>query len=214
MPRLFYSISMSLALSPLNIYEWKCYDKKIKEITIEKPPIFIIGHWRTGTTYLHNLLSQDNQFGYPTTFQTVAPGLFIGSEKLIKPIVVSSLPAKRPQDDVDLGADFPSEEEYAIGNLSPYSFYHGWCFPKNMEFYNKFVYYTGSPLSFWSSCYGIQYRFIDHFWISICYIVTQTLAGQHENKTVFLSRVKSDSDILDGGNFFAKKRNDFFIFFC
>jgi hypothetical protein len=139
LPRFFYSIMMSLVLSPLNIYERKCYYKKIKEITIDKPPIFIIGHWRTGTTYLHNLLSQDNQFGYPTTFQTIVPGLFIGSEKLIKPIVVSSLPSKRPQDDVDLDADFPSEEEYAIGNLSPYSFYHGWCFPKNMEFYNKFV---------------------------------------------------------------------------
>lgn len=139
LPRMFYSVFMSLALSPLNIYERRCFDKKVKEIDIDKPPIFIIGHWRTGSTYLHNLLSQDKQFGYPTTFQTVAPGLFLGSERFIKPIVASSLPAKRPQDDVDLGADFPSEEEYAIGNLSPYSFYHGWCFPKNMEFYNKFV---------------------------------------------------------------------------
>jgi len=139
LPRMFYSLLMSLMLSPLNIYERICFDKKIREIDIDKPPIFVIGHWRTGSTYLHNLLSQDKQFGYPTTFQTVAPGLFLCSERLIKPIVASSLPAKRPQDDVDLGADFPSEEEYAIGNLSPYSFYHGWCFPKNMEFYYKFV---------------------------------------------------------------------------
>ena len=49
-----------------------------------------------------------------------------------------SLPT-RPEDNVPLGADLPQEEEYAIGNISPYSFYNGWCFPKNMEFYYRFV---------------------------------------------------------------------------
>jgi hypothetical protein len=142
-PRLVYSFLLSMALSPLNIYERIKFDKKINNTNISKPPVFIIGHWRSGTTYLHNLMAQDKNFIYPTTFQTITPGLFLGSEKLVKPIVKSSLPPKRPQDDVDLDCDYPNEEEYGIGNLSPYSFYNGWCFPKNMEYYNKFVLMEG-----------------------------------------------------------------------
>ena len=139
LPRLSYATLMSFILSPLNIYEKIKYDKKIKNVVIEKYPIFIVGHWRSGTTYLHNLFSVDKQFGYPTTFQTVAPALFMRFEKLLKPVVDSSLPEKRPQDDVDLHVDLPQEEEYALGNISPYSFYNGWIFPKNMEFYNDYV---------------------------------------------------------------------------
>jgi len=138
-PRLLYSLLMSFVISPLNVYEKIKFNKKIMETEIKKPPIFIIGHWRSGTTYLHNLFSQDTNFAYPTTFQTVTPAVFLRFEKLIKPIVESSLPPKRPQDDIDLGADLPQEDEYGIGNLSPYSFYHGWCFPQNMEFYYNFV---------------------------------------------------------------------------
>lgn len=137
--RLLYSIVLSLILAPLSFYEKITCDKKIKNTKIEKPPIFIIGHWRSGTTYLHNLMSQNLDFAYPTTFQTITPGLFLKFEKQIKPIVASSLPATRPQDSIVLGADLPQEEEYGIGNISPYSFYHGWCFPKNRDFYYKFV---------------------------------------------------------------------------
>lgn len=142
LPRALYSITLSLILSPLNIYE-KIHYKEIDKHTIEKAPIFIIGHWRSGTTYLHNLMTQDKRFGFPTTFHTVVPALFLKFEKLIKPIVESSLPPTRPEDNVPLGADLPQEEEYAIGNLSPYSFYNGWCFPKNMEFYYRFVHMEG-----------------------------------------------------------------------
>ena len=137
-PRILYSIAMSAAMSPLNVLEKLRFDKKIKGTEI-KPPIFIIGHWRSGTTYLHNLLSQNPNFAYPTTFQTVTPGVFLGSEKLIKPMVEASLPPTRPEDNVPLGADLPQEEEYAMGNLCPYSFYNGWCFPRKMNFYYKFV---------------------------------------------------------------------------
>jgi omega-hydroxy-beta-dihydromenaquinone-9 sulfotransferase len=138
-PRIIYSMALSFTLSPLNMLESIKYDKKIKNTTIKKPPIFIVGHWRTGSTYLHNLLAQDTQYGYPTTFQTVTPALLLRFEKLIKPIVASSLPKTRPQDNVELGADLPQEEEYALGNISPYSFYNGWIFPKNMDLYNNYV---------------------------------------------------------------------------
>lgn len=139
LPRTLYSAALITVLSPLNTIERLKFDKHIHNTQLEKDPIFIIGHWRSGTTYIHNLFSQDSQFGFPTTIQTTAPSIFLGFEKIIRPIVESSLPEKRPQDDVDLAADFPQEEEYALGNLSPYSFYNGWLFPKNMELYNNYV---------------------------------------------------------------------------
>lgn len=137
-PRTLYSLTMSLLLSPLNLLETLRYDQDVKNTRVE-PPVFIVGHWRSGTTFLHNILSQDSQFGYPTTFQTVTPGLFLRFEHLVKPLVAASLPDKRPEDNVDLGADLPQEEEYAMGNLSPYAFYNGWCFPRNMPRYHRFV---------------------------------------------------------------------------
>jgi hypothetical protein len=138
-PRFIYSMLMSLIFSPLNVIEHFKFNKKIKNTTIKKHPIFIVGHWRNGTTYLHNTLAQDSQFGYPTTFQTVAPALMLTFEKQIKPIVISSLPETRPQDNIILGADLPQEEEYALGNISKFSYYNGWIFPRNMVKYQKYV---------------------------------------------------------------------------
>ena len=46
-----------------------------------------------------------------------------------------------------MDVDLLQEEEYAIGGLSPYSYYHGWCFPQNMEFYNRFVCFNNVPKS-------------------------------------------------------------------
>ncbi len=138
-PRTIYAATLVMLLSPFNTIERLKFDKPIYRTKIDKSPIFILGHWRSGTTYIHNLFSQDPQFGFPSTLQTTAPSVFLGFEKIIRPLVESSLPKKRPQDDVDVAADFPNEEEYALGNLSPYSFYNGWLFPKNMELYNNYV---------------------------------------------------------------------------
>lgn len=137
-PRILYSLTMSLLLSPLNLLE-KIRFHNVGQIRLDKAPVFIVGHWRSGTTFLHNILSHDPQFTSPTTFQTVTPGLFLGFENLVKPLVAASLPEKRPEDDVALGADLPQEEEYAMGNLSPYAFYNGWCFPRNMQRYHRYV---------------------------------------------------------------------------
>jgi len=138
-PRIMYSLALTSIQSPLNVLERRYYNKHIKPISIKKQPIFILGHWRTGSTFLHNLMTQDPRYGYPTTLQTVIPALFLKYGELFRPIVDASLPEKRPQDDVCMGSDLPQEEEYALGNLSPFSYYNGWCFPKNMEYYNNFV---------------------------------------------------------------------------
>lgn len=139
MPRIMYSLLLTSVQSPLNVLEKRYFNKHIKDQEIKKHPIFILGHWRSGTTYLHNLFSQDKRYAYPTTLQTVIPALFVKYGELFRPLVEDSLPETRPEDNVALGADLPQEEEYALGNLSPYSFYNGWCFPKKMNFYNNYV---------------------------------------------------------------------------
>ncbi len=138
-PRMIYSLSLSTIMLPFYIKERLQFDKSIEQTEITRPPLFIIGHWRSGTTYLHNVLSQDRNLGYLTTFQAYLPGIFLGSEKIFKPLVSSSIPKKRPMDDVPMDAEYPQEDQYAIGAFSPYSYYHGWCFPINMEFYNNSV---------------------------------------------------------------------------
>ena len=139
LPRFMYSTIVSSIMVPFRLQERKKFDAKIMNTTISHHPLFILGHWRSGTTYLHNILSLDRNLGYFTTFQAYLPGVFLANEKLFKPIVASSIPERRPMDNVPMHADFPQEDQYAVGAFSPYSYYHGWCFPKNMSFYNRFV---------------------------------------------------------------------------
>ena len=139
LPRFIYSTFVSGIMAPFRIQERKKFDTTIMNTTISHHPLFILGHWRSGTTYLHNILSLDKNLGYFTTFQAYLPGVFLANEKLFKPIVASSIPERRPMDNVPMHPDFPQEDQYAVGAFSPYSYYHGWCFPKNMSFYNRFV---------------------------------------------------------------------------
>jgi len=138
-PRLIYSLALSCFLSPFRYRDSHFMKKMYDKIHIDKSPVFLLGHWRGGTTYLHNMLSKDDQFGFFSTFDAYLPGACITGERLLKGIVAGSLPKKRPMDDVRMDADFPQEEEYAIGGMSIFSYYHGWCFPRNMDLYNRYV---------------------------------------------------------------------------
>ncbi|RLF39114.1 MAG: sulfotransferase [Thermoplasmata archaeon] len=142
-PKAIYVTFMILALSPLRIYEKIKFEKEIRK-TQTPLPIFIIGHFRSGTTFLHYLMGQDRNLAKVSTFETMSPWMFIEGEKFLKNFVKKRLPEKRPMDDLEMEADLPYEEEYAIGNLSPYSFYHGWYFARNIyHYYRKYVLFNG-----------------------------------------------------------------------
>lgn len=139
-PRAIYISFMSFISIPNRIFENILFGEKIKNVRIDQPPIFIIGHWRSGTTYCHNVLSQDPNLGYVSSLQAWTPGIFLGSRPIAQFVLGSNLPKTRPMDNIRLSTDSPQEEEYALGNMSPYCFYHGWYFPRNMkEYFRKFV---------------------------------------------------------------------------
>src|SRR6184192_2485303 len=59
-------------------------------------PLFIIGHWRTGTTLLHELLILDPRHAFPTTYQCLEPNHFLLTGKILPPLLAWMLPGRRP----------------------------------------------------------------------------------------------------------------------
>ena len=94
-------------------------------------PIFIVGHWRSGTTHLHNLLSQDPAFATVTFRHTALPWDFMNRIRLGARILEANLPENRGMDNVALSLDSPQEEEMALGNMCALCYYYCYYFPRN-----------------------------------------------------------------------------------
>jgi hypothetical protein len=102
--------------------------KYIHRIQIKDAPIFIIGHWRSGTTMLHELMVLDERYSFPTTYECLAPNHFLISSFLLTRIKFL-LPSKRPMDDMAAGWDKPQEDEFALANMGLPSPYLTMAFP-------------------------------------------------------------------------------------
>ena len=105
------------------------YGRRVARTPIAQPPLFIVGHWRTGTTLLHELMVRDEQFSYPTTFQVMAPHHFLLTSGFLPRLLRHALPTSRPMDNMPVGFDRPQEDEFALCNLGVPSPYLKWAFP-------------------------------------------------------------------------------------
>ena len=111
------------------------------------PPLFIIGHWRSGTTLLHNLLACDPQFAFPTLYEVLFPHSFLLTEddrKGLAGLLVPSVPRTRGIDDIPMGLDLPNEDEFATATASLCSPYFMWAFPRNEERYERYLTFRGA----------------------------------------------------------------------
>jgi hypothetical protein len=106
---------------------------------MEIDPLFILGHWRQGTTFLHELLIRNANHSYMTMYESIFPNHFLYFEKLMKRIFGWFLPETRPQDDVKIGVDAPHEHGFAIANICSMSIYSGTYFPLNQGYYNRYA---------------------------------------------------------------------------
>ncbi|BDD01027.1 sulfotransferase [Persicobacter psychrovividus] len=131
--------------------------EQIEAVKFHKAPVFILGHWRSGTTHLHNLMCQDPQFGYVTTYQGVFPNALLSGQWLMKSFMNMAMPKKRATDNVELNVNFPQEEEFALGNMCPHSFYNFWYFPQNMQEYaDRYLLFKGIDIADYQE-WKIQY---------------------------------------------------------
>ncbi len=143
----------SLISSILILVEKKNFGQKIRETSISDAPIFIIGHWRTGSTLLHQLFSLDPQFTTPTMVQTTIPDHFLFSTKYYLPILKKAMPKTRPMDKVALSPSQPQEDEFALIRMGSESPLEKLIFPSGEGYFLDGYSYTptGKKLELWKN---------------------------------------------------------------
>ncbi len=111
------------------------FRSRIRDVDFsENPSIFLIGHWRSGTTHLHNLLSRDPRFGFLTFGETAMPNDMLGPMLPFgKKMIDRALPETRGTDNVRLTLAEPQEEEMGLGNLQRIGYYGVYHFPQEMQ---------------------------------------------------------------------------------
>ena len=116
--RVLFVTLVSIFNWSLGIVEWVLHREKIAAQPIHKRPLFVLGHPRTGTTLLHNLIAKDvEQFGHCNTFCAGFPSSFLWFERF-KWLLAGMVDTKRPMDEMELSLDVPQEDELAVNVLS------------------------------------------------------------------------------------------------
>jgi hypothetical protein len=111
---------------------------------LQEPPTFVIGHWRSGTTHLHYILSRDPQFGYLTNYQALFMRMSFVGKGIMDRILDHFMPETRPQDNITLTAYDPAEEEQPFSNMTECSGMQSWFFPKNQTYFEKYNLFSGT----------------------------------------------------------------------
>ncbi len=97
-------------------------------------PIIIVGHYRTGSTYLHQLFNCDPNIVAPSLLQCTYPDCFNAAEPFASKIVARFLPSTRSFDNVPLSLNSPQEDEYALMRMGVRSILEEVVFSRSGEY--------------------------------------------------------------------------------
>jgi hypothetical protein len=147
--------------TPLTWISEALYKRKAESLPLDTPPIFVVGHWRSGTTLLHDLFSEDPNLAYPTTYECFFPHHFLLTEGRLDHVFKVLLPKRRPQDDVPVGFDRPQEEEFAMIMLGEGSPYNTMAWPRMGPVDSEYIDLEGLPdkkVKSWADAFMWFYR--------------------------------------------------------
>jgi hypothetical protein len=145
-PQLIAALLSATSRVPFSLLEQAVYAKRLGKLKM-KPPIFIVGHWRSGTTHLSNLLSQSPVFGFVTPVATGIPHDLLVMGRWFRPWLERAVPPDRLIDRVPVRLDSPQEDEFGMANMVHTSFLHGLYFPKHLyDNFKKGVFFEDCSL--------------------------------------------------------------------
>jgi omega-hydroxy-beta-dihydromenaquinone-9 sulfotransferase len=96
------------------------------------PPIFLLGFWRSGTTFLHELFCCDTRFGFPSTYACMNAAHFLLTEQGFHKRR-GKQEAYRPMDNMQYSWMSPQEDEFALLCMAAPSPYEALLVPSLMS---------------------------------------------------------------------------------
>jgi hypothetical protein len=108
---------------------WLCI--RWRGVDCPDDPVIVVGHWRSATTYLHQLLAADPAAATARNSLTMAPQVALLLKPLIRPLLKKLMSAHRPIDAVPWSADDPQEDEIGLARLTMDTNMAGMAFPRD-----------------------------------------------------------------------------------
>lgn len=181
------------------------YGRRIARTPIQHAPLFIIGHWRTGTTFLHELLILDERHTFPTSYECFVPNHFVLTERFLPWLLSWLMPERRPMDNMAMGWDRPQEDEFALCMLGQPSPYLTCAFPNHPPQYPEYLdleHLSPQALASWKDAF---------------FRLVQRLTFMHPKRLILKSpphtcRIKTLLDLFPDARFVHIVRNPYIVF--
>lgn len=122
-------LATSTLTAPLRLAERILYGRRVARTEIGRPPVFILGFARSGTTHLHNLMAHDPNLGHVSTLHAFAAPFFLSSRGWMSRLLAKRIPPRRPMDNMAMALTLPQEEEVAVAAMTRLSMTHQLSFP-------------------------------------------------------------------------------------
>ena len=155
LPQAAIALAACLGRLPFTTLERLYVASRLRRARPITPPIFIVGHWRSGTTHLYNLMSQAG-FGFVPPLAAGLPWDLLGLARLFRPLLERALPGDRFIDNIPVTPSSPHEDEIALANMTTLSYYHGIYFPKRFAAtFERSLFFDDCPpeeIAAWQQC--------------------------------------------------------------
>jgi omega-hydroxy-beta-dihydromenaquinone-9 sulfotransferase len=194
----------SFGNSALRCYENGVYGPRVRKAEV-RSPVFVLGHWRSGTTHLHNLFTVDSRLAYPNLYQVVFPHTFLSTEAIGSRLLALLVPKRRLGDNVAQHLGMAAEDEFALCAATLRSPYLSSSFPRREEHYDRYLTFRGVPdgeIAEWKA--GLKY-------------FLQKLAWKHRRPIVLKSpthtcRIRLLLELFPDARFIHVHRNPYVVF--
>lgn len=151
-----------IIFEPLRLAEVLVFNRQIEKQVLRQDPVFILGYYRSGTTYLQRLMILDPSIATQNVFQSALPEITLSTETILKPVmnrITRLFNVQNRFHSIPFEWNFPGEEDVAmLAGASPFAANWANLFPGQFEaYYNRFVYFEESDPDFkknWMNVYS------------------------------------------------------------
>ncbi|MFC1629245.1 sulfotransferase [Gemmatimonadota bacterium] len=198
-------------LFPMHVIERLFRSRSIRATSLPDTPVFIIGHYRSGTTLLHKLLLTDERWGYITVYDMLLPHSGKRGRKILKPIMQKLIDVLKLKhlhfNNYLVNLDDPIEEDYyTITQGSPLSGFWSEVFPRNRQTYVEQNILLTTPLQ-------------QEHWKDAYLYLLKKISTLHDGKRLLLknppntSRVRFILDLFPEAKFIFIYRNPYQVYY-